>query len=50
VRYHQLREWIERGEMTVHYVKTQWQLADGLTKGLGPYRHWEINAHLIDRG
>jgi len=50
VRYHQLREWIERGEMEVIYVKTQWQLADGLTKGLGPQRHWEVNTHLVDRG
>jgi hypothetical protein len=35
VRYHFLREWVEKREIVISYLATENQLADLLTKALG---------------
>lgn len=36
LRYHWIRDSIKRGDMTIHWISTHDQLADALTKALGP--------------
>ena len=38
VRYHYIRECIERGRIVIDYIETKMQLADVLTKALGRVR------------
>ena len=47
VRFHDIREWYERSEIDVQYVKTEWQLSDGMTKGLPPTKHHQISQFLV---
>jgi hypothetical protein len=42
VKYHHIREHIEDGELYVEHVRTESQLADILTKGLGRVKFIEL--------
>jgi hypothetical protein len=42
LRYHLIRDYVERGELDVDYVSTETQLADILTKALGRIRFQEL--------
>jgi hypothetical protein len=46
VKYHSIREHIEKGRVEVAYVRTHDQLADILTKALGRVRFIEMRQKL----
>lgn len=39
VRYHYIRDMVEKGKVKIHYIQTKQQTADVLTKGLSPPLH-----------
>lgn len=39
IRYHFIREIVEKGEIELKYVPTNWQVADVLTKALSREKH-----------
>ena len=45
VRFHEIRKRVERDELNVQYGSTNWQLVDGMTKGLAPRRHSQTFQH-----
>ena len=47
VRFHEIREWVERKELDITYVSTEWQFADGMTKGLTPDKHNKLFKHFV---
>jgi len=46
VRYHYIRECIERGRIVIDYIETKMQLADVLTKALGRVRFQELRVRI----
>jgi hypothetical protein len=46
-RYHVAREAVNRNEIKLRYINTQLQLADALTKDLGPIRFAEHMAKIL---
>lgn len=42
IRYHFIRDCVEKGEVTVHYVCTKRQKADVLTKAMAKAKHEEM--------
>jgi hypothetical protein len=42
IQYHFIREYIEKGQLTLEYCATEEMLADALTKGLTRDRHWKL--------
>jgi hypothetical protein len=45
-RYHLIRDYVEKGELEVEYVRTEEQLADILTKALGRIRFQELRSKI----
>jgi hypothetical protein len=46
VRYHYIRECVERGRIVISYIATEVQLGDALTKALGRVRFQELRAKI----
>jgi hypothetical protein len=45
-RYHLIRDYVEKGELEVEYVRTEEQLADILTKALGRIRFQDLRSKI----
>jgi hypothetical protein len=46
VRYHYIREWVERGRIIIDYTGTEVQIADVLTKALGHVHFQELRTRI----
>jgi hypothetical protein len=46
VRYHYIRECVERGRIVISYITMDVQLGDALTKALGRVRFQELHAKI----
>ena len=47
VRWHALRDWVAKGELSLQYIPTGEQQADLLTKGLGRVKFQELRGLLL---
>jgi F0F1-type ATP synthase gamma subunit len=45
--YHQVRDFIQDGKITVTHIPTQFQIADLLTKLQTPQRHHELTSSIL---